>query len=127
MTTKQRLASYLSPHQMHRLDLACKPLAHVGFGPYLVGSVNERPDYRDVDVRLILSDEEWDAKFGPIADERGEAHHDSFWLVVCAALSHWLSDVSGLPIDFQIQRQSEANNYYDGFCNPLGRTRPWTR
>lgn len=46
---KVRRASYLSPHQMHRLDLACLPIrkAFPDYGPVLVGSVLERADFRD--------------------------------------------------------------------------------
>lgn len=117
----------LSPHQLHRLDLACRPLAGVGFGPFLVGSAMEHSGYRDVDVRLILDDDAWDGMFGESADDKGEAHHHPWWLAVCAALSHWLSDVSGLPVDFQIQRQTQANEHYAGLPrNSLGGGRPWT-
>ena len=121
---KPRSASYLSPHQMHRLDLACSPVrnAFPSFGPYLVGSVNKRADYRDVDVRVILADKVFDEMFGKgVADDHGEAHGNPRWQLVCAALSQWVSEVSGLPVDFQIQRQSEANVAYKGeFRNPLG-------
>ncbi|MBD3781678.1 MAG: hypothetical protein IE926_01800, partial [Micrococcales bacterium] len=41
--------------------------------------------------------------------------------VICAALSEWVGSVSGLPVDFQIQRMTEANEAYAGeFRNPLG-------
>ncbi|MBD3784579.1 MAG: hypothetical protein IE926_16790, partial [Micrococcales bacterium] len=62
---------------MHRLDLACSPIrrAFPSYGPVLVGSVNQRADYRDVDVRVILADKDFDRMFGKgVADERGEAH-----------------------------------------------------
>jgi len=36
----------------------------IGETPYLVGSVLERPDYRDVDVRIMLDDEPFIAMFG---------------------------------------------------------------
>lgn len=123
-TTKPRSASYLSPHQMHRLDLACAPVrnAFPNHGPYLVGSVNERADFRDVDVRVVLVDKQWDRMFGKgTADDRGEAHGDPRWQLLCAALSEWISAVSGLPVDFQIQRMTEANTSYAGIRrNPLG-------
>lgn len=119
-----RSASYLSPHQMHRLDLACAPVrnAFPNYGPVLVGSVNERADYRDVDVRVILQDKDFDRIFGKgAADERGECHGDPRWQLICAALSEWVSNVSGLPVDFQIQRMTQANTSYAGeLRNPLG-------
>lgn len=129
---KVRSASYLSPHQMHRLDLACLPIrkAFPEHGPYLVGSVLERADFRDVDVRVILLDKQWDRMFGKgEAETDGGAHQDARWLAVCSAFSHWLSDVSGLPVDFQIQRMTEANanpGNEGKFRNPLG-VRAWTR
>lgn len=121
--TVLRLASYLSPHQMHRLDLACAPVrnAFPAYGPVLVGSANKRADYRDVDVRVILRDKDFDRMFGKhVADERGEAHGDPRWQLICAALSEWVGSVSGLPVDFQIQRMTQANEAYDDFRNPLG-------
>lgn len=53
--------NYLGPAEMLRLDTACAPIrdafdAH----PYLVGSVLDRPDYRDVDVRLVRDDDHFD-------------------------------------------------------------------
>lgn len=56
--------SHLSPPVLHRLDLACKPILDAfGHEPYLVGSVQERTAScgSDVDVRLILPDDEYDA------------------------------------------------------------------
>lgn len=119
-----RRASYLSPHQIHRLDLACAPVrkAFPPYGPVLVGSVMERVDFRDVDVRVILRDKDFDRMFGKdAADDHGEAHGDPRWQLICAALSEWISGVSGLPVDFQIQRMTQANTHYVGqLRNPLG-------
>lgn len=132
-----RRASYLSPHQLRRLDLACLPLrqAFPDHGPYLVGSVLERADFRDVDVRVVLVDEQWDAMFpGAKVHPDGGAHDGDDegavrWQILCSTISHWLSDVSGLPVDFQIQRMTTANAHaaYKGKPrNPLG-VRTWTR
>ena len=121
---------YLSPHQLQRLDLACQPLVLAyGWGTYLVGSVMYRADFRDVDVRTILSDKRFDRLFGKgVVDDTGGAHADPQWALLCSALSHWLSDVSGLSVDFQFQRQSEANAVTgDLLRNPLGHGRPMTR
>lgn len=129
-----RVASYLSPHQLRRLDLACAPVraAWPDHGPYLVGSVLKRADYRDVDVRVILVDEQWDAMFpdATVDPSDGGGHADARWTVLCAALSEWISAVSGLPVDFQIQRMTEANAAYSSkngdLRNALG-LRLWTR
>lgn len=98
---------FLGPHEMRRLDLACVPIRHAfGEYPYLVGSVNTRRDYRDVDVRLILPDDH------PV-HAQGDIHGLNF------ALSEYLRLTTGLPVDFQIQAQTEANGYA-GMRNPLG-------
>jgi hypothetical protein len=78
--------------------------AHItqAFGdvPYHVGSsLTGKQIYRDVDVRLILPDDEYDSKWDlPTA----RWMHEMAW----SALGEKLT---GLPIDFQIQRQSDAN------------------
>lgn len=111
---------HLTTADLHRLDLACAELAHFarldgGYGGvYLVGSAGERPDFRDVDVRLILMDDTFDALFG---------HSPALWGIFCYAVSRQLAADTGLPIDFQVQRCTEANKYTaaDGHHrNPLG-------
>lgn len=105
--------SFLTTAQFTILNNACIPV-HRAFGtpPYLVGSVTERSDYRDVDLRVILLDEEFDAMF----DGR-----EMLWSLVCLAVGHHLQVVTGLPVDFQIQRMSEANEQFPGgYRNPLG-------
>lgn len=40
---------------------------------------------------------------------------------MCYSMTAWLRAETGLPIDFQIQRQTEANKKYGNqFRNPLG-------
>lgn len=103
---------YLTTTELHRLDIAVAPLSAIdGHGVYLVGSATERPDFRDVDVRLILSDEEFDRLFG---------HSPELWSVFCYAVSRWLGADTELPIDFQVQRQTEANEKHHGTRNHLG-------
>jgi hypothetical protein len=111
--TERTRATFLSTFDLQRLDLAVYPIVRAfDEHPYLVGSVNERADYRDVDVRLMISDETFDALFS----ERRQ-----LWCLVCYAINAWLRAETGLPIDFQIQRQTEANEKYGGqFRNALG-------
>lgn len=112
--------STLSPPVLHRLDLACKPISEVfgAFnGPFLVGSVQERtagPD-SDVDLRLILDDEVYDALM--------DGTPPGFATLLDFALSAYVREHTGLPIDFQIQRMTEANERHTGQRNPLGRRR----
>jgi hypothetical protein len=112
--------SYLTPHQMRRLDAACHPIWVAYSTPYLVGSVNERPDYRDVDVRCLLDPDQYDRMFDqPEGD--GASHNDPRWQLLCMALSGELSRATGLNIDFQFQRTPEANEASQGKPrNPLG-------
>lgn len=98
--------STLSPPVLHRLDLACTRISEVfgGFsGPFLVGSVQQRTagPGSDVDLRLILPDEEYDAMFAGTPD--------GFATLLDFALSAYVRELTGLPIDFQVQRMTEAN------------------
>jgi hypothetical protein len=103
-------AYYLSPPDFHRLDWACRPIVtafdHTPI--YLVGSALTRADYRDIDLRLILDDEQA-AQYPP-----------PLRLVLNVALSDLIAK-AGLPapVDFQIQSQTEADAE-TGARNPLG-------
>lgn len=103
-------ANYLGVPQVYNLNHACEAIfSAFGNVPYLVGSSLIKKDYRDVDVRLILDDEEFDILFPGIG-----SRHDlnAKWSLMCASISGWLASRSSLPVDFQIQRQTEANNDY---------------
>ena len=103
------------------LELACQQLnqAFDGFGCYLVGSALERPDWRDIDVRLIMGDEEFDALF-PGCRERHTWEFNPRWLIMTISITEWLRKRTGLPVDFQFQPQSHANDRHKGPRNALG-------
>ena len=105
------------------LEQACKTLndAFGDFRCYLVGSALERPDWRDVDVRYILPDDEF-AKLFPDANMSAGAawEFDNRWIWLCVSISERLSKLTGLPIDFQFQPQSWANERHDKGRHPLG-------
>jgi len=89
---------------------------HVGL--YLVGSSIIRPDWRDVDVVLILDDKSFYAEFP-------HAHPSSFewdnkWLLMTVALSDWLRAQTDLPVDFKIQPMEWANKRHSGRRHALG-------
>ena len=78
-----------------------------GHTPYQVGSSLTSKDWRDVDVRLILPDDEFDAMFGS-----GGTWHDAKLAGLTLAFSSLAKEMTELPVDFQIQRQSHANRVY---------------
>lgn len=83
---------------------------------YHVGSSMYGKTWRDVDVRLMLDDQEFFALF---PGYRFYSQNDAKWALINAAISELGRKLTGLPIDFQIQRVSEANVRYDGARNPL--------
>lgn len=98
-------ANYVPAPHFYNLNQACA-LINKAFPEgmcYLVGSSLERRDYRDVDVRLMLPDEEYDRIFGA-----GD-WTNPYWSLLCTSISLWLRQQTDLPIDFQIQRQTQAN------------------
>ncbi len=107
--------SVLNPPTLFRLDLASKPIVEA-FGPhvYLVGSVQERTAHAlsDFDVRLILSDKKYD-KLIRSPEQR---------TMLDLALGAFLRELTGLPVDFQIQRHTQAiAKFGDKPRNPLCR------
>ena len=90
--------------------------------PYLVGSAARGKTWRDVDVRLMLPDEEFDVLF---PDCRSPGHLNGRWSLICAAISELGRQRTGLPIDFQIQRTTDANARYDGVRHALGMHVQW--
>ena len=109
----------LTTHELHALDAACG-LVRRAFGhpPYLVGSAGfsaASPDgtYRDVDVRLILDDDEFEAACP--TQER--------WELLCLGIGAFLRERTGLPVDFQVQQMTAANSKHDKPRNPLGMSR----
>jgi hypothetical protein len=110
---ERKRASYLSPPDFHRLNWACLPITDAfEQHPYLVGSVLTSPDYRDVDVRLILPDDRVAALDGGDPKVR---------LLLNIALSDLVAKAANLPapVDFQIQSRTEADAE-PGYRNPMG-------
>lgn len=81
-----------------------------GEWPYQVGStVNGSDTYRDVDVRVMLDDEKYDSLMNLISVDR-----------LNYLLTLWGKKATGLRIDCQIQRTSDANAEFDGVRMALG-------
>lgn len=87
--------SALSPRQMFLLDLACKPVAEAfDYSIYHVGTSTSRQEYRDVDVRAILADKQYDRLRKALGLD-GIAF-------LGLAIGEYLHSLTDLPIDFQI-------------------------
>ena len=105
MSDAPRKFCYLSGVDLMRLNDACFRITEAfGEPPYLVGSVNENPEFRDVDVRSILPDGDFDSYF-PKGTE-------FFRSLFCMAVSEYLRAATGLPVDYQVQRMSAANEKF---------------
>lgn len=88
---------------------------YFGHVPYHVGSSLKSKDWRDVDVRLIMPDDEFTERFGVHKNAIGNAKLSAITL----AFSALGKEMTGLPIDFQIQPQSYANETYPGWRSAL--------
>ena len=103
---------YLGAPEVFSLGQICSVVSHA-FGEhccYMVGSVLERPDFRDVDVRLIMGDRKWQMLFGE--GDNGEILR--FWSLINTAISEYIAKRTGLRIDFQIQSMTQANGKLHG-------------
>lgn len=114
-TTKQR-ATYLLLSDFHLLEAWARELrlmfpSHV---PYQVGSSLTTKQYRDVDVRLIVTDAEW-IDLAAVLDIRR----------LNLTVTLWGQRVTGLPIDFQLQSMTDADVPEHGKRNALG-LRDWS-
>jgi len=86
--------------------------------PYQVGSSVTSKEWRDVDVVVILEDDHFAEWFGTWP---GAGHsHDPKWAALCAAISAWGKEETGLPVDFKVQQQTEANARHGGGRSALG-------
>jgi len=103
--------STLPPRQMYLLDMACAPLARQkgSVGVYLVGTAQEPHGDRaprDIDVRMILDDTAF--------DRLEHAIGSSGIAFMGLAYGQYLASITGLNIDFQVQRMTEANEIHGG-------------
>jgi hypothetical protein len=122
--------SYLGAPKCFLLEQACKHISdafrfdcdHCGI--YQVGSTLQRPDWRDVDVRMIVDDEAFMKLFPGVElwpdKTSGNWEGDPRWLLLITSISLWLKKQTGLPIDFQIQPMTHANAHHKGPRNALG-------
>ncbi len=108
---------FLDAPDLDRLDLASILVCDVLDTPYLVGSCLTRADYRDIDIRVILADDRFDALFPGHAPHHNPLRH----LIQVALTEHYVAATRLTRIDFQIQRMTDANEKYPtGTRHPLG-------
>lgn len=122
MSEPRKKFIYIGAPAFFKLELALRVVVEafggmVEAGCYIVGSCLERPDWRDVDVRLIMEDEVF-ARHFPNAGNHHE--HDAKWLLLTVSISVWLKEQTGLPIDFQFQPQTHANEVHKGKRSAAG-------
>lgn len=112
-------ANHVGAPKIFALELACQDICEAfdGYGCYLVGSSLERPDWRDIDVRFIMEDDKFVELF-PTAGQHWE--QNSRWLLMTVAISERISKISGLPVDFQFQPQTHANERHKGARHAIG-------
>jgi hypothetical protein len=121
----RRKATYIGAPACFALEQACQHISDAfgDYGCYQVGSSLQRPDWRDIDIRYILPDDEFQKLF-PESQQWPEGggtwEHDSRWLLLTVSISAWLSKITGLPVDFQFQPQTHANTVHKGPRNSYG-------
>jgi len=114
--------SFLVMSDFERLEEWCQQLETLfdGYPPYLVGSVLTEADYHDVDLRTMLPDDVFDARFRS-ADQAVKLERIRY---INRAISIWGQQITGLKIDFQLQRETEAKAF-EGRRVPMG-LRDWS-
>lgn len=97
-------------------------IVHDYFGhvPYHVGSSVTSKQWRDVDVRLILPDAQFEQLFGQ--DKSAETNPKLG--AITLAFATLGRQMTGLPVDFQIQPQTYANEKFTGVRSALIEVRP---
>lgn len=99
-------------------------LIHDAWGEsgYLVGSSQiTGPGFRDVDVRVMVTNEEFARMFPGTPWQSGRRHNDPCWRAQMLAWAMLGRQLTGLPIDFQVERQTESDALWPTQPrNPLG-------
>ena len=87
-------ANYLPAPAVFNLNAACK-------------LINDALD--DNGFGCIMADDDFDRMFSGISSPY---MMHPLWSLFCTSVSTWLRQQTGLPVDFQIQRQTQANEEY---------------
>jgi hypothetical protein len=83
-----------------------------GATAYHVGSsLSGKDGWRDVDVRVLLEDEQWELL---ALGDPDYTYANGRWVAMCLAFSELGRRMTGLPIDFQLQPREWANAKFPG-------------
>ncbi len=112
-------ANYVGAPAIFTLDEQCSIINECfeGFGCYLVGSSLVTPNWRDVDIRFMMPDDEFEKLFPEISMHW---EFDPRWILLTTSISERLSRITGLPVDFQFQPQTQANKIHKGARHAIG-------
>lgn len=126
---KPKKGIYIGAPACFKLDIACSQIMQAfggdtnkPIGIYVVGSCMERPDWRDVDVRMIMDDESFKELFPDALIQNAAWEHDPRWRLLTVTISDWLKNQTGLPVDFQFQPMSWANSRHKKPRSAIGFT-----
>ena len=117
---EKRKGVYIGAPACFELERCCQdlkrafPKGHI----YLVGSALKKQDWRDIDIRMMLDDGDFQEMFPAVVENRWE--FDPRWIILTVSISQWMSKLTGLPIDFQFQKISHANKHHDGPRSAMG-------
>ena len=120
---KRKKFCYIGAPAIFRLELAMQHIsrawsgAYDHVGCYVVGSALERPDWRDIDVVMIMDDAAFAREF---PDAKTHWEHDPKWLLLTVSISAWLTDQCGHAVDFKFQSMTHANEKHAGPRNAVG-------
>jgi hypothetical protein len=114
----KKKANYIGAPAIFILESACQQINKAFGGKcYLVGSAIQCADWRDIDIRFIMEDNEF-ANLFPDAGQHWE--QDIRWLLLTILISKELSKCCGHPVDFQFQPRTHANERHNGPRHALG-------
>lgn len=94
--------------QLH--EFACVVRQAYGHSPILVGSALTTKTPRDIDVRVILTADEYARLVGPVGHTNLPF---TAWAAQCLAFSALGQQMTGKMIDFQVQHEEVAWPYKD--------------
>lgn len=112
MAEEKHYAHFLGVTQFIELRWSAaivKGIFRDSYGIYLVGSAGTRKDWRDVDVRQIISDDEFQERFGEFVEPYDR---NKFLRAFNIGVSAAMRSYCNLPVDYQVQPITKANELY---------------